>query len=112
MQKGEVAANGNYLERDELAVRHGVCGDPEQVRIYLTTRHASSHIKARYSPVDLYCTVLSVLQFFSVQVSQPWLRSQKHCSQIQYSWIAWIATFVSFLSMIFSGVQDNNVSRC
>lgn len=32
MEKGEVAANGNYMERDELAVGHGVCGDPEQVR--------------------------------------------------------------------------------
>lgn len=30
-EKGEFAANGNYMERDELAVRHGVCGDPEQV---------------------------------------------------------------------------------
>lgn len=30
-EKGEVAENGNYIEREELAVRHGVCGDPEQV---------------------------------------------------------------------------------
>lgn len=29
--KGEVCDNGNYLERDEIAVRHGVCGDPSQV---------------------------------------------------------------------------------
>lgn len=26
------AANGNYLEPEGIAVRHGVCGDPEQVR--------------------------------------------------------------------------------
>lgn len=32
LEMGEVAANGNYLERDQLAVRHGICGDPEQVR--------------------------------------------------------------------------------
>lgn len=25
------AANGNYMETDKLSVRHGVCGDPEQV---------------------------------------------------------------------------------
>lgn len=30
-EKGEVAENGNYIEREELSVRHGVCGDPEQV---------------------------------------------------------------------------------
>lgn len=28
---GDFAMNGNYLETDEIAVRHGVCGDPEQV---------------------------------------------------------------------------------
>lgn len=28
----EFADNGNYLEPDEIAVRHGICGDPEQVR--------------------------------------------------------------------------------
>lgn len=33
LEMGEVAENGNYLERDELAVRHGICGDPEQVRL-------------------------------------------------------------------------------
>eukprot|EP00903_Cladosiphon_okamuranus_P015678 g14476.t1 len=27
---GERAENGNYLETDEIAVRHGICGDPEQ----------------------------------------------------------------------------------
>lgn len=29
---GEFAENGNYLETDEIAKRHGICGDPEQVR--------------------------------------------------------------------------------
>ncbi len=29
--RGEVASNGNFLETDEIAVRHGICGDPEQV---------------------------------------------------------------------------------
>ena len=28
---GKFAENGNYLEPDEIAVRHGICGDPEQV---------------------------------------------------------------------------------
>ncbi|CAB1104009.1 unnamed protein product [Ectocarpus sp. CCAP 1310/34] len=28
--KGARAANGNYLESDEVAQRHGICGDPEQ----------------------------------------------------------------------------------
>lgn len=30
-QIGLLAENGNYLETDDIAVRHGVCGDPEQV---------------------------------------------------------------------------------
>jgi len=25
-EKGELAANGNYLENDEIAKRHGICG--------------------------------------------------------------------------------------
>lgn len=29
---GEICPNGNYLESDELAVSHGVCGDTPQVR--------------------------------------------------------------------------------
>ena len=33
-EKGEIAANGNYLEPDSIAVRHGICGDPEQVSSY------------------------------------------------------------------------------
>lgn len=28
---GEVASNGNYLEDQDISVRHGICGDPEQV---------------------------------------------------------------------------------
>ncbi len=28
---GERAANGNYIESDEVSKRHGICGDPEQV---------------------------------------------------------------------------------
>ena len=28
---GELASNGNYLEPQEISVRHGICGDPEQV---------------------------------------------------------------------------------
>lgn len=30
---GEYAANGNYLESDEIAKRHGICGDPSSVRL-------------------------------------------------------------------------------
>ena len=30
-EMGEIAANGNYLESDAISVRHGICGDPEQV---------------------------------------------------------------------------------
>ena len=33
-EKGEMAANGNYLEPDSIAVRHGICGDPEQASSY------------------------------------------------------------------------------
>ncbi|CAM9926342.1 unnamed protein product [Ectocarpus fasciculatus] len=29
-ERGEMAENGNYLENDEIAKRHGICGDPEQ----------------------------------------------------------------------------------
>ena len=31
-QRNELASNGNYYEPDAIAVRHGICGDPEQVR--------------------------------------------------------------------------------
>lgn len=31
-ERGELASNGNYYEPDKIAVRHGICGDPEQVR--------------------------------------------------------------------------------
>lgn len=34
LNHGEFAPNGNYLETDEISVRHGVCGDPEQVDEY------------------------------------------------------------------------------
>lgn len=33
-QRGELAANGNYYETDAISVRHGICGDPGQVRIF------------------------------------------------------------------------------
>ena len=32
------ASNGNYLETDLLSVRHGVCGDPEQVGGWVSVR--------------------------------------------------------------------------
>ncbi|CAN0362132.1 unnamed protein product, partial [Hapterophycus canaliculatus] len=34
---GEFADNGNYLETDEIAKRHGICGDPEQARNVYST---------------------------------------------------------------------------
>lgn len=44
---GDFATNGNYLETDEVAVRHGVCGDPEQVgnwlRLYKTVASGSAY---------------------------------------------------------------------
>ena len=30
--RNELTANGNYLEIDAISVRHGICGDPEQVQ--------------------------------------------------------------------------------
>lgn len=45
---GEVAPNGNYLESDELAVNHGVCGDTPQVSsyalvMYVDTGYCNTH---------------------------------------------------------------------
>ncbi len=37
----ERAANGNYLESNEIAKRHGVCGDPRLVRLLRGLRRAS-----------------------------------------------------------------------
>lgn len=37
---GELANNGNYLEPQEISVRHGICGDPEQVKPRKTSRCA------------------------------------------------------------------------
>lgn len=31
-ERNELLANGNYLETEAISVRHGICGDPEQVR--------------------------------------------------------------------------------
>ncbi|CAM9313818.1 unnamed protein product [Scytosiphon promiscuus] len=31
-ERGELLPNGNYLEPDSIAVRHGICGDPEQTK--------------------------------------------------------------------------------
>lgn len=52
---GEVASNGNYLEDPEISVRHGICGDPEQVPRTARQTHASKGVhldvlKALYSP--------------------------------------------------------------
>lgn len=33
MDLGEVCSNGNYLENDDIAVSHGVCGDTPQVSV-------------------------------------------------------------------------------
>lgn len=30
-ERDEVHDNGNYYETQEISVRHGICGDPEQV---------------------------------------------------------------------------------
>ena len=30
-ERNELASNGNYYEPDAIAVRHEMCGDPEQV---------------------------------------------------------------------------------
>lgn len=33
LPNGEIAANGNYLESNEIAKRHGICGDPSSVSV-------------------------------------------------------------------------------
>ncbi len=35
---GVLAENGNYLETEEIAKRHGVCGDPRLVSVAFTLR--------------------------------------------------------------------------
>ena len=45
-----MADNGNYIEPEEIAVRHGVCGDPRQVRNSNTLRLLSEK-KPRYYKV-------------------------------------------------------------
>ena len=43
-QRNELASNGNYYEPDAIAVRHGICGDPEQVGsacMYVALRNAA-----------------------------------------------------------------------
>lgn len=38
---GEIAANGNYLENDAIAVSHGVCGDTPQVNPHKLGPHTN-----------------------------------------------------------------------
>lgn len=33
-ERGELLPNGNYYETDAISVRHGLCGDPGQVKIH------------------------------------------------------------------------------
>lgn len=39
-EMGQLASNGNYYETDGIAVRHGICGDPGEVRHACTSRLA------------------------------------------------------------------------
>ncbi|CAN0403918.1 unnamed protein product [Ascophyllum nodosum] len=58
-EKGEIAANGNYLEPDSIAVRHGICGDPEQTAAEGSNRYANAN--SMYPVLETY-TEGSVLE--------------------------------------------------
>ena len=47
-QRNELASNGNYYEPDAIAVRHGICGDPEQVRCIIRYNTIFSTVTQRY----------------------------------------------------------------
>eukprot|EP00903_Cladosiphon_okamuranus_P006097 g6007.t1 len=44
LYNSEFADNGNYLEPDEIAVRHGFCGDPEQNAAEGSNRYSTANI--------------------------------------------------------------------
>lgn len=48
--RGELHPNGNFFEPDAIAVRHGICGDPEQVKSK-ELRQPSSRSTVHYSTV-------------------------------------------------------------
>ncbi|CAM9449279.1 unnamed protein product, partial [Ascophyllum nodosum] len=58
-EKGEIAANGNYLEPDSIAVRHGICGDPEQTAAEGSNRYGNAN--SMYPVLETY-TEGSVLE--------------------------------------------------
>ena len=67
-ERGEIAANGNYLESDTISVRHGICGDPEQVRTILSRPYKTiphmcllnwfTHSRANWIPYGGYTTLV------------------------------------------------------
>ncbi|CAN0372225.1 unnamed protein product [Ectocarpus sp. 6 AP-2014] len=49
---GERAENGNYIESDEVAKRHGVCGDPEQTAAEGSNRYGQEN--SNYPVLETY----------------------------------------------------------
>ncbi|CBN75518.1 EsV-1-166 [Ectocarpus siliculosus] len=49
---GERAENGNYIESDEVAQRHGVCGDPEQTAAEGSNRYGQEN--SNYPVLETY----------------------------------------------------------
>lgn len=59
-QRGELLENGNYLEPEGISVRHGICGDPEQVGCNLSFVPGEEGILSLFipRPLNLNCSLL------------------------------------------------------
>ncbi|CAN0394644.1 unnamed protein product, partial [Ectocarpus sp. 12 AP-2014] len=66
---GDYADNGNYLETNEIAKRHGVCGDPEQNADEGTNVYSTANIN--WDPLDSF-TSGQVLEMDIVMNAYHW----------------------------------------
>lgn len=72
---GDFADNGNYLETNEIAERHGVCGDPEQVRTSV-----SWFVMGETETLLLLCIRLNLLfGIYCCDSEAPFLRRERDC---------------------------------
>ncbi|CAM9764793.1 unnamed protein product [Ectocarpus sp. 12 AP-2014] len=64
-----LAPNGNYLEPNEVAVRHGVCGDPEQTKPSGSNTYSTA--SSNWEPLAMYRSG-QVLEFVIVMNAHHW----------------------------------------
>ncbi|CAB1098501.1 unnamed protein product [Ectocarpus sp. CCAP 1310/34] len=106
-ERNEVHGNGNYYEPEEISVRHGICGDPEQTKAEGTNLYGQENSKY---PVHGKYSEGGIIEIKIVVSTYHWVRELPELSAQGFicgiAYLAFLVLVAAFAVVVFVFVVE------